>query len=248
MITLFQFRPIWGLPNLSPFCIKTETYLKMAKIPYQSRTAWPSDSPKEHLPFIVNETTHETVADSNVIADYLVKHFGNTLDSHLTPVERATGIAFEKLFEDHLYYVGIYIRWFYPPSWPLTRKAYFGHLKGLKGFMIPRIARKRICKRIYEQGMGYNSPEEIFALGIKSLNAVSDFLGNKKYFLGDHPSSTDATAFAFLSSLTLAPLESPLRTHAKKLTNLRSYCERILNEYYPELAQDFKNQRQSNAS
>ena len=35
MITLFQFQRYWGLPNISPFCLKLETYLRLAKIPYQ---------------------------------------------------------------------------------------------------------------------------------------------------------------------------------------------------------------------
>jgi hypothetical protein len=28
MIKLYQFAPAWDVPNLSPFCVKVETYLK----------------------------------------------------------------------------------------------------------------------------------------------------------------------------------------------------------------------------
>ncbi len=35
MIKLFQFAPAFGLPNASPFCMKLETYLRMAGLPFQ---------------------------------------------------------------------------------------------------------------------------------------------------------------------------------------------------------------------
>ena len=35
MIKLYQFKPAWGLPNPSPFCMKVETYLRMAGLSYE---------------------------------------------------------------------------------------------------------------------------------------------------------------------------------------------------------------------
>lgn len=35
MIKLYQFAPAWDVPNLSPFCVKVETYLRMAGLPYE---------------------------------------------------------------------------------------------------------------------------------------------------------------------------------------------------------------------
>ena len=35
MIKLYQFAPAFGLPNASPFCMKMETYLRMAGLPYE---------------------------------------------------------------------------------------------------------------------------------------------------------------------------------------------------------------------
>ena len=34
MIKLYQFPPAFGLPNASPFCMKLETYLRMAGLPF----------------------------------------------------------------------------------------------------------------------------------------------------------------------------------------------------------------------
>lgn len=39
MLTLYQFEPAWGLPNASPFCMKLETYFRMANLDYQVDTS-----------------------------------------------------------------------------------------------------------------------------------------------------------------------------------------------------------------
>jgi hypothetical protein len=35
MVKLYPFAPAWGLPNASGFCLKLETYLRMAGLPYE---------------------------------------------------------------------------------------------------------------------------------------------------------------------------------------------------------------------
>jgi len=35
VIKLYQFAPAFGLPNASPFCMKMETYLRMAGLPFE---------------------------------------------------------------------------------------------------------------------------------------------------------------------------------------------------------------------
>ncbi len=39
MIKLYQFDPAFGLPNASPFCMKLETYLRMAQLPFEIEPA-----------------------------------------------------------------------------------------------------------------------------------------------------------------------------------------------------------------
>jgi hypothetical protein len=58
MITLYQFEPAFGLPNASPFCLKLETWLRMAGLPYEAPRMTLSAmgrSPKGKLPYIVDE-------------------------------------------------------------------------------------------------------------------------------------------------------------------------------------------------
>jgi hypothetical protein len=50
MIKLYQIERTWGIPNLSPFCCKIETYLRMAGIEYDIKSALPFSAPKGKLP------------------------------------------------------------------------------------------------------------------------------------------------------------------------------------------------------
>ena len=99
MIKLFQFAPAFGLPNASPFCMKLETYLRMAGLPFQLVNSGDGfKAPKRKLPYIDDGGT--VVADSGFIIDYLKGRYGDPLDDALSPLQRALATAFQRLFED----------------------------------------------------------------------------------------------------------------------------------------------------
>lgn len=83
MIKLHQFPPLWGLPNASPFCMKVETWLRMAALPYETAVVFnPAKAPKGKLPFITDNG--KVVADSGLIIDYLKETYGDKLDGGLS--------------------------------------------------------------------------------------------------------------------------------------------------------------------
>lgn len=73
-ITLYQPPPAFGLPNASPFCMKLETYLRMAEIPYQIKAASFAQAPNGKIPYI--EHNGRLIGDSSLIIDYLKQTFG----------------------------------------------------------------------------------------------------------------------------------------------------------------------------
>jgi glutathione S-transferase len=122
MITLHQFGPAFGLPNASPFCMKLETWLRMAGLPYRApemRLSALGRAPKGKMPYIIDGD--KTISDSTFVIDY---------------------------------------------------------------------------------------------------------------FLGDAPSTLDATAYAFLANLLWVPVESPLKVHARQYPQLEAYCRRMRERYY----------------
>jgi glutathione S-transferase len=69
-------------------------------------------------------------------------------------------------------------------------------------------------------------------IGCRDVTAIADFLADKPFMLGEHPSSLDATAHAFLANLLWAPVDSPIRRHAQARPTLDAYCRRMKARYY----------------
>jgi glutathione S-transferase len=231
MIKLYQFRPAFGLPNASPFCMKVENYLRMAGLAYECpRGADVRKSPKGKMPYIDDEGT--IVADSSFIIDHLKRKYGDPLDAHLDAAGRAAALAVQRLLEENTYWTVLYFRWMEEPGWTLTREAFFGWMKPPLKWIVPGVARRIVAKELHGHGMGRHTRDEIVAIGMKDFTAVADFLGGKTFFMGDRPSSLDATAYAFLANVLAVPLDSPLKSHAQKYPQLEDYCRRMQARYY----------------
>jgi len=234
MIVLHQFARTWGIPNQSHFCVKVETYLRMAKIPYEIVETLPFRGPRGKLPFI--EDQGQKISDTRMILRYLKTAYGDPLDARLTPRQSGDATAFQRLLEEHLFWVSMYSRWHYTEAnWQTTKQAIFSVLPPVIRDVGAMVYYRRINGQILGHGLGRLSPEEAFALGIEDLDALAGFLGEKPYFLGELPSSLDASAYGILINTLGCPIESPLKDHALGLKNLVEYCRRIQTEYFPEL-------------
>jgi glutathione S-transferase len=80
--------------------------------------------------------------------------------------------------------------------------------------------------------MGRHTQAEIHAIGQRDITALAHFLADKPYFMGEQPCSLDATAYAFVANVVMAPVESALKLHAKKYPQLEAYCQRMRSRYY----------------
>lgn len=101
--------------------------------------------------------------------------------------------------------------------------------------VVASVYRVLIRRQIYGHGLGRHNCEAVFQLGRADLDALSDFLGNKPYFMGDKPTSLDASAFGILINTLACPIESPVKEYALSKQNLVDYCQRMMSECYPEL-------------
>lgn len=235
MITLYQYEPAMGLPNASPFCMKLETWLRMAQLPYEAPPPALRDlgrAPKGKMPYIVDGG--KTLADSTFIIDDLKATYGDRLDAWLTGEQRAVALAFQRLMEENLYWAVVHTRWMEPTGWAQTRAAFFGNMPVPLKWIIPSLARRGLRQQLRGHGMGRHSEEEIHAIGQRDITALADFLGNKPYFLGDQPCTLDATAYAFLANLLWVPVESALKLHAQQYPQLQAYSQRMRDRYYPQ--------------
>lgn len=233
MLKLYQFQRTWGIPNLSPFCCKIETYLRMADIEYEIKPALPLRAPKGKLPYI--EDNGITLGDSRFIITHL-KSAHKDLDKGLTEAESAISVAMQRLLEEHLFWVALYSRWQYTDdNWQINKQAIFGGLPPVIRDIVANRWRQKIKQQIFGHGTGRHQSDEIFALGQQDIDALSIHLGNRQYFLGDRPTTLDASAFGLLINIIGCPIESPLKEYGLSKNNLVNYVEGIKQAFYSDL-------------
>ncbi|MDE2371374.1 MAG: glutathione S-transferase family protein [Burkholderiales bacterium] len=231
MIVLHQFAPAFGLPNASPFCMKVETYLRMAGLPYElDNHANPMRAPMGKLPTISDDGT--LVADSTLIVDHLKQRYGDPLDAALTPLERAQATAFQRLFEENLYWAVLHTRWMDDAGWAKTRPVFFGAMPPPLRWFVPALARRGMRAELRGHGMGRHTEAEIHAIGCRDVTAVADFLGDRPFLLGAAPTSIDAVAYAFIANLLWAPFDNPIRHQAQSRPTLEAYGRRMKARYF----------------
>lgn len=233
MLKLYQFERTWNIPNLSPFCCKIETYLRMADIPYKINPTLPLTAPKGKLPYIEDDDI--ILGDSAFIILHLKAYYKN-LDEQLNAANLALSLAMQRLLEEHLFWVALYSRWQYTDSnWQINKQAIFGGMPPVIRDIAAAYYRHKIKQQIHGHRMGRHTPEDIFSRGIHDIEALSACLQDKKYFFGDEPSTLDASAFGMLVNTLICPIESPLKQYALTKRNLTQYVERVMSDYYPEL-------------
>lgn len=93
--------------------------------------------------------------------------------------------------------------------------------------------REGILQEFHGQGMGRHTAEENYALARADMTALSDYLGERSYFMGEDPTSLDATAYAWLAHILWVPFQGPVKEYAVSLPNLVAYCHRMKEQYYP---------------
>lgn len=231
MIRLYGFKPLWGLSDLSAFVSKVDMYLRMTGTPYTLQP-YPffelPKTPKGKLPMI--DDGDKRIADSSFIVEYLKRTYGDPLDGHLSAQEKAIAHATRRMIEENLYWVLIQIRWRIEENWRAFMDELFAGEDRDALAPVQSMLREAVVKSMWAHGMGRHSIDEVWEIGKTDVTAMADLLADKPYFLGERPTSLDASAYAFLTGLR-ARFESPVKEHIEAHQNLVSYCKRIDDRY-----------------
>ncbi len=230
MIILYAFGPKFGLPEASPFVMKTEVQLKMAGVPYRIERGSPRDAPKGKLPFI--RDGERVIGDSTLIRRHIETSRGIDLDAGLDAAQRAAGWAIERMLEDHLYWAMLHLRWADDANFAKGPSQFFAGLP--EELRAPR--RARFLEGLHAHGIGRHSANEIAELGARSLAALAALLDERRCLFGDAPSAVDATAFAMVAAVATPFFDAPLTRAARGHANLLAYGERMMARYYPGFA------------
>lgn len=239
MIYLHQYPAVWGLPSLSPFCIKVETFLRAANLPYQIKVENnPRRGPKGKMPVLQDGT--RVIADSSFIIDYLTTQYRINLDDDLTAAEKAVSHAVQKMVEENLYFIILYSRWIDPHGKVIIDNEFRQFFPRGLGWLALKIIRRNLKKQAHQQGLGRHTQDEIYALGSKDIKALSNLLGTQDYFFGSNLHTIDIIVYAFLMTILNCPYQSPLKTCLLEHKNLLGLCENMHDKFYRQACQSEK--------
>ncbi len=235
-IKLHKFGEAWGLAEPRPFCLKLESFLWETNIAYETVPFDPRRSfaraPKGKLPFIEDEDG-TLIADSGVIIQRLSHSHAIDMDAPLDDRQRCVSVAFRRMLDEHLYWVGVYSRWFDEPGWSVIRQSFFARIPWpMRPFVVP-LARRRMAGALRAHGIGRHSRDEIYALGNEDLQALSRLLGQDTYFFAtNQPTLLDLWTHAFVAEIVAPPIDSPLKEAALALSNLTDHFNRLQDRLY----------------
>jgi len=231
IVYLYQFPRCPKLPNISPKCLKVETWLKLHGIKYENVNHNAKlRSKRGLLPFV--ELNGEEIADSEIIIKSLAKTYNKDLDASLNQEQKNIQHAMLTMVDNHLH--GAFMMW-------ATRNAdnllqgYKLNLQQLMGMKIPAgilnfifkhsYCRKGLAKAKASGFKGY-TPEEVEEEGKKDLLVLKEMLGEQQFFFGDEPHSLDLVAFCHIAQIlnveseVACPLRDYMNEECKNLVGL----------------------------
>ncbi|XP_066983590.1 failed axon connections isoform X2 [Macrobrachium rosenbergii] len=241
VVYLYQFTRTPVLPSLSPYCLKVETWLRLAGIKYENVDhKMKYKSKKGQLPFV--EVNGEEIADSAIIIKELGSRYNQDLDAGLTPEQRNVAHATISMIENHFAWVVKWWRCRCPGEWVRAAKL---NLQQALNTRIPnavlnfafKLRFRQAAKKVRAHGIGVHKPEEIEEFGHNDLMVLSDLLGDKPFFFGDAPTTLDVVAFANLAQVAFMDKEVSYSLRdwmSENCNNLVEFCNRVKERAFPD--------------
>lgn len=225
MITLLTYKPAFGEPTASPFCLKAIWLLNMAGQPWQREDLDdPRKMPHAKLPAI--RVDGKIIPDSDNIRTHL-ESLGADFDAELSDMEKSTSRAFIRMAEEHMYFHIVLDRWADESVWPTIRDTYFAMIpKALRGLVTGGM-RRGLLKGMNAQGLGRLTPEQRMARIEPDLAAITTRLWHGPYLFGEKPTAADASVAAMLSNMRATPGKTLLKMRVAEDEILCRYIDRV---------------------
>ena len=225
-LRVFTFAPAWGLPTTGPFALKLLAWLELASIPYEQVVENnPRKGPHGKNPWI--ELEGKRIGDSEVIIDLLKRRHGIDLEEGLTPEQMAIGHAWRRTFEEHFHQVLEWELFVHPAGATWMKASLLSQMSPVVGPLVFRMMRSHFGRQLHARGIARHAPEVVAGKGRADLDALSAFLGDRPFLLGDRPTSADCAVFGLVAPMISWTMTTPVARHARSLPNLASYCERM---------------------
>lgn len=230
MITIYQLGPAWAcIPSLGHYCIKVQTYCRMAGVPYALKAIDPRRAPNGKVPFI--EDGGRIITDSERIVAHLEGKSETPLDASLADTHRASAHALRRMLEEHTYFTSVWFRWGEDRALPAIRE-YVRDAIGWKANLVVPLVRRAMQKQLWQQGIARHGSEAILARSKADMDVIESTLDGNRYLLGDAPTSIDASAYGILVSVYDTPWDAAEADYIRSLPRTADYIERIRSDYW----------------
>jgi len=226
VITLHQFPTHFGIHiSVSPFCAKLEAYFKLAGVEYEIAPGDVRKAPSGKVPYIVDGSTE--MGDSTRVIEWCKSKYGDPLDGRLSAAEHGRGHMIQVLVEDHLYWALLYSRFQDPAGWEKQIAVVHKILPPFLRPFLTNVVRKATVKQIHQHGLGRLSRDEVYAVGVRDLDALEDIIGDQPFFLGEAPTSYDCAVYGQVQQVIVTESDNPLTVEAKKRPKLVAWLGRM---------------------
>lgn len=119
---------------------------------------------------------------------------------------------------------------------PVFSTLFFSMLAPIQQHDMCVMIRQDMQEQLRRQGMGRHTAEEVAHFGIQDMKAISDWMEEKPFLMGDKPTLVDATVYAYVANILEAPFKSEVKNFGLATPNLLPYCERMRQRFFPELS------------
>lgn len=229
---LMVFGPHFGLPDPSPFCMKAMVLLKLSGLAFETRHGDVRKAPKAKFPVLFDDGN--VIPDSTFIRIHLEDRYEINFDRDLSDEQRGAAWAFEKLAEDHLYWIVVAERWSVPENFEAGPRQFFDPVPAVMRPAVRAYVRRDVMRSLHLQGTSRHSRDEYMVLADRGFRAISEALGSKPWLFGAEPCAADASVFATIASGLPETFDTPLIETIHRYPNLIDYHQRGMATWFDD--------------
>uniref|UniRef100_A0A8R1HN32 GST C-terminal domain-containing protein n=1 Tax=Caenorhabditis japonica TaxID=281687 RepID=A0A8R1HN32_CAEJA len=229
------------VPYYAPSCLFLETVLRSKSIPYQTiQCSLYNVLPREHL-FPLIEADGYCFRNVMEGLDYLLAIYGKSIDSGLSPLERAQAVALSALL-DELTWMLAFSRG-HDFTWLRDDRKIIEDFSKIRlyfwrNWIVPQM-QKRTRRRVRGYGLsGKSAGKEVTVRTEAMLEALASILNSNKYFFNvNEPSWLDCKAFAVLAQFKYTPLHNEARVKQfmrDRTPNLMTFVTRMKEDFWAD--------------
>jgi len=166
------------------------------------------------------------IPDSELILEHLDRKTSGGLTGSLSDAERADGVAFTRLVEDHLYWLMGASRWLDDAWWPHVVSGFFAAFPFPMRQIGSTLARRQVRQTLWLHGLGRHTLEEQKGFARRDLEAIAGKVGSG-FLLGEKLSVYDFAVAGFLAGSLDNQPATWFSTLAREIPAVAAYAERV---------------------